>query len=52
MPFILATLQSCSVAVSNQIPSDVFVYEESAQSLCVMYINVALYGIYIKPEEC
>ena len=20
--------------------------------LCVMYINVALYGIYIKPEEC
>lgn len=35
MSFILAMLQSCSVAVSNQIPSDVFVYEETAQSLCV-----------------
>ncbi len=21
-------------------------------SLCVMYINVAVYGIYVKPEEC
>lgn len=53
MSFILATLQSHSMAVSNQIPSDVFVYEENSPiCLCVMYINVALYGIYIKAEEC
>lgn len=31
-------LQSCSVAVSNQITSDVSVYEETAQPLCVIYI--------------
>lgn len=35
MSFILAKLQSCSVAVSNQIPSDVFVYEETAHSISV-----------------
>lgn len=35
MSFILATLQSRSVAVSHQIPSDVFVYEETAQSVSV-----------------
>lgn len=35
MSFILATLQSRSVAVGNQIPSDVFVYEETAHSVCV-----------------
>lgn len=53
MSFILATLQSCSVAVSNQIPSDVFVVQgNSPICLCVMYINVALYDIYIKPEKC
>lgn len=53
MSFILATLQSCTVAVCKQKPSDVFVYEENSPiCLCVMYINVALYGIYIKPEEC
>lgn len=52
MSFILATLQSCFVAVSNQIPSDVCVRGNSPISLCVMYINVAVYGFYVKPEEC
>lgn len=41
MSFILATLQSCPVAVSNQIPFDVFVYDEEQPGLFVMYINVA-----------
>lgn len=45
-------LQSCSVDVGNQIPSDVCVRGNGPICLCVMYINVALYGIYIKPEEC
>lgn len=41
MSFLLATLQSCPVAVSNQIPFDVFVYDEEQPGLFVMYRNVA-----------
>lgn len=51
MSFLLAMLQSCSVAVSNQIPSDVCVRGNGPTCLCVMYISVALYGIYNEPEE-
>lgn len=49
MSFILATLQSCPVAVSNQIPFDVFVYDEEQPGLFVMYRNVAPRGGFIKP---
>lgn len=51
MSFILAMLQSCPVAVSNQIPFDVFVYDSQQPGLFVMYINVASYYSYIKPES-
>lgn len=51
MSFLLAMLQSCSVAVSNQIPSDVCVRGNGPTCSCVMYINVALYGIYNEPED-
>lgn len=38
---------------ATKYPLMLFVYEENSPiCLCVMYINVALYGIYIKPEEC
>lgn len=50
MSFILAMLQSCPVAVSNQIPFDVFVFDSEQPGLFVMYINVASYYSYIKPE--
>lgn len=45
--FILATLQSCSVAVALWC---VCVRQKKQPSLCLMYINVTLYGIYLKPE--
>lgn len=43
-------LQSCPVAVSNQILFGVFVYDSEQPGLFVMYINVASYYSYIKPE--
>lgn len=49
--FLLAALQRCSVAVGNQIPSDVCERGNSPICLCVMYINVSLYDVYIYPTR-
>lgn len=50
--FLLAALQRCSVAVCNQIPSDVRVRGNSPICLCVMYINVTYISNKRRADTC